>query len=128
MNRIFRMFLGLLLNSFFKFAASTDRDVFNSNGETNFPSGEVELLVNGHPKQKASVAGRTLGEIIRNTSRMYGIKTFTVYADGRKVSLDDSSLTSVCTAKQIDLVAKDARGSDFDANSIWTVDGDDQTE
>lgn len=97
--------------------------VFEQNGTTNFPAGEVEILINGSSKGKVTVNNQTLGQMIRAQAKTYGLRTFSVYVDGRKADTSDSAIDQLCKANQIDLVAKDARGHLLE-HSIWTIDID----
>jgi hypothetical protein len=88
-------------------------DVFQvSNGVPgNFDEGEVELVVNGTKKGKMRpAAGQTLGAFLKEKATLYGVRTFSAFADGRKLDTTDASkpLTSI---KSIEIVAKDARGT-----------------
>lgn len=87
-------------------------DVFQvSNGQPgNFDEGEVDLVVNGTKKGKVRPqAGQSLGAFLKEKATYYGVKTFSAFADGRKLDTADAAkpLTGI---KSIEIVAKDARG------------------
>lgn len=88
-------------------------DVFQvSNGVPgNFDEGEVELVVNGSKKGKVRpTSGQNLGAFLKQYATNYGVRTFSAFADGRKLDTADASkpLTGI---KSIEIVAKDARGT-----------------
>jgi len=116
MFTIFRLFFLCLLNCVAKFGTT-----FETNGTDNFAGGSYELMLNGQSKGKFNISGKTLGNIIRDAAKSYGLRTFSVYVDGRSQQLDTHApeVTAVCVAQKIDLVAKDSRGGDL-ANS-WTI-------
>jgi hypothetical protein len=89
-------------------------DVFQvSNGQPgNFDEGEgeIDLVVNGSKKGKVRPsAGQTLGAFLKEKASYYGVKTFSAFADGRKLDTADAAkpLTGI---KSVEIVAKDARG------------------
>lgn len=89
-----------------------DETVFHaSNGEpANFANGTIALSVNGTLQNRAyAVGSMTLGNLVDNVARSKGIRTFSVYADGRKVTTSDASKPAA-SFKEVDIVAKDARG------------------
>ena len=73
------------------------------------PRNSVLLFVNGQEKGTIDTSGKKLGEFVTAQAQHAGIRTFSVYIDGRKADTSDSgkALTSV---SKIELVAKDSRG------------------
>lgn len=88
---------------------------FSTNGTDNFAGGITEILVNGQSKGKFNISNRTLGQMIRDYARNYGLRTFSVYVDGtsRQLDTNDQVVKAICVAQKIDLVAKDSRGTDW---------------
>jgi hypothetical protein len=82
-----------------------------SNGApANFNNGTVKLSVNGSLVSANYQAGSlTLGGVVDKEAKARGIRTFSVYADGRKLSTTDSARLAT-SFQEIDIVAKDARG------------------
>lgn len=76
----------------------------------NFNDGTVEVFVNGSSKgRKPLVAGETLGAFINRQAQAYGVRTFSAYADGRK--LETSGVGGPVNGTQkLEITAKDARG------------------
>lgn len=101
-------------------------DVFDAgNGvPANFNDGTVEVKVNGSNKGRKTInSGETLGAFLKRMAQLYGVRTFTAYADGRK--LDTSHASGSLTGYQsIEIVAKDARGDlrPSERKFIWSVD------
>jgi hypothetical protein len=88
-------------------------DVFQvSNGVPgNFDEGEIELVVNGSKKGKAKPgANQTVGAFLKEKATLYGVRTFSAFADGRKLDTADSA-KPLSGIKSIEIVAKDARGT-----------------
>jgi hypothetical protein len=102
---------------------SDSNEVFHTgNGApANFNDGKIKLSVNGQVVSATySVGALTIGQFVDQIARQKGIKTFSVYADGEKLTTEDAaSLASTFT--EVDIVAKDARG--FDAAASWNVQG-----
>lgn len=85
-------------------------DVFQTNGNTNFQSSKVELIVNGSSKGQVTTAGHTVGSFVDEKAKYYGIKAFSVYLDGSK--LDTTQATrNLNGVGKVEIVAKDSRGS-----------------
>lgn len=90
-------------------------DVFQvSNGVPgNFDEGvaDVELVVNGSKKGKVKAAkGQLLGAFLKEKATYYGVRTFSAFADGRKLDTGDASKT-LAGIFAIEIIAKDARGT-----------------
>ncbi len=87
-------------------------DVFHveNGGPANFATGNIKLSVNGSlVASRYAVGGNTIGSLVNQIAKERGIRTFSVYADGRKLLVGDSAkLASSFT--EVDIVAKDARG------------------
>lgn len=106
--RLFQMFVVRLVTLSIAFFA----DVFQvSNGVPgNFDEGDIELTVNGSKKGKVKPnAGETLGAFLKRNATVYGVRTFSAFADGRKLDTADASKATT-GIKAIEIVAKDARG------------------
>jgi hypothetical protein len=77
----------------------------------NFADGRVKLTVNGSEKSPLqSPAGETLGQFLKRAATLYGVRTFSAYADGRKLDTSDAA-KSVTGIEQVTIVAKDSRGT-----------------
>jgi hypothetical protein len=87
-------------------------EVFHaSNGEpANFNTGNVNLSINGSSKGSRVVGAMTVGQFIDSQARSAGIRTFSVYADGAKLTTADAAKLA-STFQEIDIVAKDSRGT-----------------
>lgn len=86
-------------------------DVFQSNGTSNFQTGEIELVINGQSKGKVNPGAQTLGQFVKAYAHSYGIRTFSVYLDGEKVDTEQASdVLAQSGATKLEIVAKDARG------------------
>jgi hypothetical protein len=91
-------------------------DVFDvGNGvPANFDDGTitVKVTVNGSNKGNLrSTPGQTVGAFLKYWAQSYSVRTFSAYADGRKLDTSDSSkLMASSGFKEIEIVAKDARG------------------
>ena len=80
-----------------------------SNDTVSVPRNSVLLYVNGRDKGTVDTSGQKLGAFVTAQAQHAGIRTFSVYIDGRKADTSDAgkALTGV---SKIELVAKDARG------------------
>ena len=88
-------------------------DVFQvGNGvPANYDDGTVELVVNGTKKGRVRInPGENIGAFLTRQAQAYGVRTFSAFGDGRKLDTVEAknALTGI---KQIELVAKDARGT-----------------
>lgn len=83
-------------------------DVFNADTNTTFNNGTVELVVNGSNKGSKNTNSQTLGQFVKSMAQYYGVRTFSVYVDGRKA--DTSESNAQIRATRIEIVAKDSRG------------------
>lgn len=76
----------------------------------NFNDGTVELTVNKNSKGRQRVnPGETLGAFLKRSAQTYGVRTFSAFADGRKLDTADAAkpLTGI---QSIEIIAKDSRG------------------
>lgn len=73
------------------------------------PRNSVLLFVNGRDKGTVDTSGQKLGAFVTAQAQNAGIRTFSVYIDGRKADTSDANKTLTSVSK-IELVAKDARG------------------
>jgi hypothetical protein len=80
-------------------------DVFSI--ETS-PSG-LEVLINGVSRGRVATPQGTLKEFAVSQARTYGIRTFSVYADGQKLTEADAG-RAVSGVLRLEIVAKDSRG------------------
>ncbi len=77
----------------------------------NSNAGEIQLTVNGTARGSVTApAGQTVGQFLRYQAQRWGVRSFSAYADGRKLDTADDAepLNSI---SEIEIVAKDARGS-----------------
>lgn len=71
----------------------------------------VNLTVNGGDTQAVEIAaGTTLAAFVRQHASAAGIRTFSVYVDGQKMTTEQGNL-DISHAQSIEIVAKDSRGS-----------------
>jgi hypothetical protein len=90
-------------------------DVFQTgNGvPANFNDGTVEVTVAGSNKGRKQInAGETLGQFLNRMAATYGVRTFSAYADGRKLDTSNVNVSAVGVQK-LELIMKDARGWAF---------------
>jgi len=73
------------------------------------PRNSVLLYVNGRKRGTIDTSGKKLGEFVTAQAQNAGIRTFSVYIDGRKADTSDANKTLENVSK-VELVAKDARG------------------
>jgi hypothetical protein len=95
------------------FATNAPEGVFQvGNGApANFSDGRVKVSVNGTAKETAQAGTQTLGAFINAMATKYGVRTFSTYADGRKLTPQSSEINGPASAiKELELVAKDSRG------------------
>lgn len=102
-------------------------DVFEAgNGvAANFSDGRVDLTVNGSKKSPfQSQPGETLGMFLKRAATYYGVRTFSAYADGRKLDTSDAA-KSLADITAVEIVAKDSRGYHLtpaeEKRYLWTV-------
>jgi hypothetical protein len=88
----------------------------------NFSDGRVEVEVNSSSKGRiATTAGETLGAFLKRQAQTYGVRTFSAYADGLKLTTSDATKPMSGISK-VSIVAKDARGRHHDKlKFIWTT-------
>ena len=87
-------------------------DVFDAgNGvAANFADGLVEVEVNGNSKGRINTnANETLGAFLKRQAQTYGVRTFSAYADGLKLSTADAT-KPMSGIEKVSIVAKDSRG------------------
>lgn len=86
-------------------------DVFDATTGTAVavPRGTVRVYVNGDERGNVETTGRKLGEFAVSQAQNYGVRTFSVYADGRKVDTSEAG-KSLAGITKLEIVAKDARG------------------
>lgn len=106
MNRLF---------SALAFAGTTflAEDVFHvGNGApANFPDGTIKVSFNGQvTHSRYSVGSNTIGQLLNSLATQKGVRTFSAYADGRKLTTADAGKPA-SEFKEVDIVAKDARGT-----------------
>lgn len=88
----------------------------------NFNDGTVKVAVNGSNKGNQRVnPGETLGAFLKRTAQTYGVRTFSAFADGRKLDTADAAKPLVGVTA-IEIVAKDSRGLQNERlRYIWTA-------
>jgi uncharacterized protein YabE (DUF348 family) len=70
---------------------------------------QVKLTVNGSEKGPVDTPATTVGEFVSAQAKQFGLRTFNVYLDGKKADKDAATI-DLSTVKQVELIAKDARG------------------
>jgi acylphosphatase len=89
-----------------------DNTIFQTgNGvPANFNDGTIKVVVNGSDKgRKPTTAGETLGQFLNRMASYFGVRTFSAYADGRK--LETNAVNGPVTAvREVEITAKDSRG------------------
>jgi hypothetical protein len=88
-------------------------DTFSTQREAQtIARGTVQIFVNGTDKGTADCSGRKLGEFVTEVATKYGVRNFTVYADGAKV-MTDASGAALDDANRpvgkLEIIAKDSR-------------------
>jgi len=80
---------------------------------TRLPAGQVAVIVNGTPRGTVSCRGRKLGEFVQQQAQQYGVRRFTVYVDGKKISRDavGAALDGDPQIGKVEIVAKDSRAA-----------------
>ena len=73
------------------------------------PPQEVTLFVNGVNKGRVKTENLSIASFAIQQAQTYGIRTFSVYVDGRKVEVDAGN-QDLSNASQVEIVAKDSRG------------------
>jgi len=80
----------------------------------NFDDGTLtlQLTINGSKKPSfKSLPNETIGAFLKRAAQTYGVRTFSAYADGRKLDTSDASKALASSGfKEVEIVAKDARG------------------
>lgn len=87
-------------------------DVFHveNGGPANFSTGAIKLSVNGTlSNAKYNTGGMTIGALVDQVAKNKGIRAFSVYADGQKLTTAQANQPA-SSFKEVDVVAKDARG------------------
>ena len=79
-------------------------DVFSTDDDTR----SIEVVVNGQSEDVDNPTG-TLKSFAVEQARIHGIRTFSVYADGVKVTEDEAG-HPISGVEKLEIVAKDARG------------------
>jgi hypothetical protein len=73
------------------------------------PKNAVLLYINGSDKGQVETTGQKLADFAVAQAQRYGIRTFSVYIDGRKADTSEAD-KSLATVKKLEIVAKDSRG------------------
>jgi hypothetical protein len=73
------------------------------------PRNSVALFVNGTDKGLIDTTGQKLGEFAIAQAQRHGIRTFSMYVDGRKADSTDADKLMENFGK-LEIVAKDSRG------------------
>lgn len=71
--------------------------------------GHVRLYIKGNDNGEVLVTGLKLLEFVKAQANAAGIRTFSVYLDGQKATMDMSDMPMESFAK-VEIVPKDARG------------------
>ena len=88
-------------------------DVFHvGNGvPANYNDGTIKLSVNGTlSNAKYPTGGKAIGALVDEIAKARGIRAFSVYADGRKLTTANAN-DPAASFREVDVVAKDARGA-----------------
>ena len=72
--------------------------------------GRVALFVNGNSQGVVDSGRQTIGEFAIAQAQRAGVRSFSVYLDGRKIDTSDAKKPLTGVGK-VEIVAKDARGS-----------------
>lgn len=76
----------------------------------NFTDGRVKVTVNGQAKGYTTVQpGETVGQLLTRQAQAYGVRRFSAFADGHKLTTNDAS-RAASGIQQVEIIAKDARG------------------
>lgn len=70
---------------------------------------QVELVVNGSTKGTFTPTSN-IGEFVKSKAMQYGIRTFSVYLDGRKLDTNEAGNSFPAGTTKLEIVTKDARG------------------
>lgn len=73
------------------------------------PPQEVTVVVNGVDKGRVRTNNLSIASFAIQQAQAHGVRTFSVYVDGRKVDVDDGN-QDLTNASQVEIVAKDSRG------------------
>lgn len=81
-------------------------------------SQNVTLFINKDSKGTRNAAGKTLGQFVKEAAQSAGLRNFSVYVDGEKVDSKMAKEPISTSVKEIQLIAKDARGF----SEQWSMD------
>lgn len=70
---------------------------------------QVEVVVNGSSKGTTATT-QNIGDFVKAQAMRYGIRTFSVYLDGRKLDTSEASNSFPAGTTKLEIVTKDARG------------------
>lgn len=73
------------------------------------PPPEVTVFINGVNRGRVKTENLSIASFAIQQAQAYGIRTFSVYVDGRKVDVEAGN-QDLSTATQVEIVAKDSRG------------------
>ena len=73
------------------------------------PNGSVAVFVNGRSQGNVHSEGQKLGDFAVGVAQRAGITSFSIYADGVKMTSKDKD-KSLAQITKIEIVAKDSRG------------------
>lgn len=94
-------------------AAPVGGEIFKTSGADaraiEVPPGRVALYVNGSSQGNQLTEGETIGSFTQKWAQDKGIRTYSVYVDGRKVDATEAG-ARLTNAVKVEIVAKDARG------------------
>jgi len=105
----------LISRPFMTGVATCFSDTFEvaNGGPGNFADGSIKLTVNGSDKGRMNASpAENLGAFLKRAATQYGVRTFSAYADGRKLDTSDAA-KPVTGITAIEIVAKDSRGLDL---------------
>jgi tyrosyl-tRNA synthetase len=89
----------------------------------------VEVTINGSNRgRQQTTAGETLGAFIVRQAQNHGVRTFTVYVDGQRVSPKVASARPAGSVRQLAIVAKDVRGGGGAVHVVGGIEQPAETE
>jgi tyrosyl-tRNA synthetase len=89
----------------------------------------VEVIINGSNRgRQQTTAGETLGAFIVRQAQNHGVRTFTVYVDGQRLSPKVASARPAGSVRQLAIVAKDVRGGGGAVHVVGGIEQPAETE
>jgi hypothetical protein len=95
-----------------KVTTAAGSEIFDANadtGEEKVPKNAVLVYINGSSQGQVDTTGQKLGEFVIAQAQRHGVRTFSVYVDGRKADTSENN-KGLGSVSKVEIVAKDARG------------------